>query len=143
VVGSDQTRQPDQGKMLAAGRFQPARAAQAVKIAIEPDFQQQARRIGRAAFAPRGNDKAQGGQIQLIDKLTQKTGGMIGRHPVFKSRRKEELLSVIGSDGLSHMQLDALSNELFKNTVRVLRQSPLRRPRRVQRRNFPRRHEGG
>jgi hypothetical protein len=39
---------------------------------------------------------------------------MIGRHPVFQSGRKEELLSVIGGDESSHIQLDALSNELFK-----------------------------
>lgn len=110
----NQTRQPEQGEMLAAGRFQLAGGADAMKVALEPGFSKagSGRRAGTLAGSQ--DDEAQGGQIQLLDKLAQEAGRMIRRHPVFRGGREDKMLSVIGGDGLSHGGLDAQSNKLFK-----------------------------
>jgi len=124
VIGADQAGQPQQRQVLATGGFQFARGTETVKIAIEPDFQEQTRRGGRTAFAGRRHDKAQGGQIQLDDKLARKAGRVIQRHPVLQGGREKEWLSVIRGDGLSHKCLDTQSNKLFnKNRILILRQS--------------------
>ena len=49
-------------------------------------------------------------QIQLIDKLPQETGRVIGGRPVFQGGREQKLLAVIRGDRLSQIGLDAQSN---------------------------------
>jgi hypothetical protein len=57
--------------------------------------------------------EAQDGQIELINKLAQKAGRVIGRPPVLQGGREKERRSVIRSDRLSQTELDDQSNKLF------------------------------
>ena len=70
-------------------RFQFAGGADAVEIAVEPDFQEQARMIGRPAIDGHRHGKAEGGQIELLDKFAQKPDGVIAGHPIFERRGGE------------------------------------------------------
>lgn len=103
-----------------------------MEITIEPDFEQQARCVSGPAFHSCRHRQAQRGQIQLIDKLPQEPGGMVGRHPIFQGRRKKKLLSVIGSDRLNHDDLINLGSRRSKILYKVLRQSRNRRPTSMQ-----------
>jgi hypothetical protein len=114
VVGLDQARQPEQRKMFPAGRFELARGADAMEVAVEPDLQEQARRVGGTAFHSGGHEETQGRQIQLLDKLPQKTSRMIRRHPLFQRRGKKELLSVIGAMSRVIAYLTVYSTNAFK-----------------------------
>jgi hypothetical protein len=97
VIGCNQTGEPEQREVFAAGGFELACRAQTMEVAVEPDFEQEARRIRRTALDGGGNDETQGGQIELVDELAQKARGMIGGDPVFERRRKKKLLSVVGA----------------------------------------------
>jgi hypothetical protein len=55
---------------------------------------------GRPARHSDRHGKAQGGQIEWIDKLAQEPRGVIRWHPVFKGGREKELLAVIGREGV-------------------------------------------
>ena len=107
VIGLDQARQPEQREMFAASDLQFAGRTNPVVVAVKPNLQEQARMVRRTAFHGCGHDKAQGGQIQLLDKLTQETRRVIGRHPVFERGWKKKLLAVVGSDWLCHRLFDA------------------------------------
>jgi hypothetical protein len=98
VIGLEQAAQPGQRQDFGTGGFEFAAGADAEVVAVEPDFEQQTGRIGRAAVIAGGHGEVERGQIELIDELAQEAHGMIGAHPVFEGRGKQELLSVIGSD---------------------------------------------
>jgi len=72
-----------------------------MKIAIDANLQQQARRVGRAASLAEGMTNPRAAN-RVIDKLPQEAGGMIVRHPVLQGGREKELLSVIRAMG-EHM----------------------------------------
>src|SRR4030095_5159710 len=93
-------------------------------VTVEPDFQEQAGGVRRAALGGLRDGQAQGGQIELIDKFAQEADGVIGSDPVFQGGRKKELLSVIRGDGLWHCCL----RHSAQKDVRVLRQSQQQRP---------------
>ena len=114
VIGGDEAGQPEQREMFGAGGLQFAGRAEVLKVTVEPDFEQQAGRVRRAAFDGGGHGKAQGRQIELIDKLAQEAGRVIGGHPVLQGGRKEKLLTIVGSDGLGHGDRIALTPRVFK-----------------------------
>jgi len=51
VVGRDESGEPEQREMFAAGRFELAGGAEAMKVTLQPDFEEQAR--ARKADGPR------------------------------------------------------------------------------------------
>jgi len=77
-VGADQAGPPQQRQVLTAGGFQFTGGTKAMEVAVEPDLQEQARGLGRTALASGRPSQAQGGPIQLIDKLAQEAGRVIG-----------------------------------------------------------------
>lgn len=104
MIGADQAREPEQAQLILTGGFEFAGGANPMEVPVEPDLQQQAGRVGRTAFGGGRHRETEGGQLELIDELTQKAGGMIGGHPVFKRRGKQKLLAVFGSNGLTHRE---------------------------------------
>src|ERR1019366_5179383 len=102
VIGLDQAGEAEEGEMFAAGGLQFAGRTNPVVVAVKPDFQEQARMAGRAACHGGGPGEPQHGQIQLVHKLPQETGRVIGAYPIFQRGGKEKLLSVIRSDWLCH-----------------------------------------
>src|SRR5208282_3828057 len=112
--------------MFAAGGLQFAGRTNPVVVAVKPDFQEQARMVGWAAFHGGGHGEPQRGQIQLVHKLAQETGRVVGAYPIFQRGGKEKLLTVIGCDGLCHAA-QTPTTVIHSKNAGVLGQSPLRR----------------
>ena len=130
VVGGQEAAQPDQREDFAAGGFEPARGANAEKVAVEPDFEQEAGGVGRTALGGGGDDEVEGGQVELLDEFAQEAHGVVGGHPVLQGGRKEKLLAVIRRDDVRHGHRIFSGRRLFKD-LKVLRQFPAERRRLV------------
>src|ERR1019366_6924074 len=89
---------------------------------VKPDFQEQARRVGRAACHGGGQGEPQRGQIQLVHKLPQETGRVVGACPIFQRGGKEKLLTGIKGDGLCHASQTPTA-AIHSKIAGVLRQS--------------------
>ena len=73
--GGDETGQPDQGEMFAAGRFELAGGPDAMEVTVQPDFQEQARGVGGRPSAAEGMAKPRAGGSILSTNSRRKRAG--------------------------------------------------------------------